>query len=31
MELTMQRLGRGGQRPGLRAAHAVLRGMGVQV
>ena len=31
MELTMQRLGRGGQRPGLRAAHAVLRGMGIQV
>lgn len=31
MELTMQRLGRGGQRPGLRAAHAVLRGMGVEV
>jgi len=31
MELTMQRLGRGGQRPGQRAAHAVLRGMGVQV
>lgn len=31
MELTMQRLGRGGQAPGKRAAHAVLRGMGVEV
>lgn len=29
MELTMERLGRGGDNPGLRAAHAVLRGLGV--
>lgn len=28
MELTMDRLGRGGQAPGLRAAQAVLRGIG---
>ncbi len=29
MELTMERLGRGGEAPGLRAARAVLRGLGV--
>ncbi|MGH1414479.1 MAG: lipid-A-disaccharide synthase [Pelagimonas sp.] len=28
MELTMQRLGHGGEHPGLRAAKAVLRGLG---
>ncbi|KIN72281.1 lipid-A-disaccharide synthase [Sulfitobacter guttiformis] len=28
MALTMERLGRGGQAPGLRAAHAVLDGLG---
>jgi lipid-A-disaccharide synthase len=28
MALTMQRLGQGGQAPGLRAAHAVLQGLG---
>lgn len=28
MALTMQRLGQGGQEPGLRAAHAVLQGLG---
>jgi lipid-A-disaccharide synthase len=27
MEMTMQRLGQGGQQPGLRAAHAVLAGL----
>jgi lipid-A-disaccharide synthase len=28
MALTMQRLGQGGQPPGLRAARAVLQGLG---
>lgn len=28
MRLTMERLGRGGEAPGLRAAKAVLRGLG---
>lgn len=31
MKLTMERLGAGGEAPGLRAARAVLRGMGQQV
>jgi len=28
LEITMERLGRGGEAPGLRAARAVLDGMG---